>query len=247
MSRNAWLTDTCPVYKKLRKAANAHFSVTLDKAKLCLSEVRTASDLRLQLTLIRQAWEQLMHSKLTKEQRGTIRDVLAKAPCIPLLDGIIVSPDQLMTRVAGSSFHAHAPYSDSACLFVVTDTRGGLGTDEVVIRATPYDAGQPDAGVPFDAGVASDGGEDGGAGGVDSGVDAGPDTDAGTSDAGPTSDAGASNDAGGTTDGGLDGADAGRGERRSYSLGCGCASDSGALTALLGLLALGRRRRPAAK
>ncbi len=125
MSRNAWLTDTCPVFKKLRKAANAHFAVTLDKAKLCLSEVRTASDLRLQLTLIRQAWEQLMHSKLTKEQRGTIRDVLAKAPCIPLLDGIIVSPDQLMTRVAGSSFHAHAPYSDSACLFVVTDTRGG--------------------------------------------------------------------------------------------------------------------------
>ena len=161
----------------------------------------------------------------------------------------VVDGGTLALTPGGTSVRATTPLTGGAWVlqWLVTDTRGGLGTDEMVLTATPYDAGQPDAGVPFDAGVASDGGEDGGAGGVDSGVDAGPDTDAGTSDAGPTSDAGASNDAGGTTDGGLDGADAGRGERRSYSLGCGCASDSGALTALLGLLALGRRRRPAAK
>lgn len=216
---------------------------------------------------------------------GTVVDVVGSGsdPNGEMLTGLwsVVDGGALALIPTGPSVRATTPLDGGAWVleWTVTDTRGGTASDQMVLTATPFDAGIPDAGVlPLDGGGVSDAGNDAGTSadgglGFDGGavLDAGPSPDAGTSsdagadldagtspdagadldagnelDAGSTTDAGAT-DGGATNDGGLDGTDAGPPERRTYSLGCGCTSDSGALAALLGLLALGRRRRPTAK
>lgn len=154
------------------------------------------------------------------------------------------------------------------------DPRDGGAVDQMVLSASTFDAGAAlDAGT--DAGVSVDGGFLDGGSSVDGGfVDGGSSVDGGAIDGGPAMDGGASvdggegpdagpidldagsdadagvdggpvDDAGTGSDAGVDDVDAGPGPRRTYSLGCGCSSEAGAVSALLGFLVLTRRRRRA--
>lgn len=135
MSRNSWLPHVCPVYKQLQKHLTVREEAMPTPAQVCMERVVTPADLREQISRLKQLYAQVDASKMPTRRRYAYLKKFTRALCIPLLDGTIISPEQLARDLGSSSSYAvNGRYANDYCLYLWTQDHAKTRTHAEQLR-----------------------------------------------------------------------------------------------------------------